>query len=133
MKNFVMDNTSKNYEQNWKEIINAWAGVEQEENDDSFFCSELVAACWKDAGILGPDSKAANSTITEHPLAIPKYIHTHTHTCAVAHHCIPPAKLSPRAPPIVVPSLAFTHTHTKPRPLTSPQRSPFSRLSPSRH
>eukprot|EP00947_MAST-08B_sp_MAST-8B-sp1_P003734 g3734.t1 len=60
---FTKKNVKKSYETNFGEIIKAWAGLENEEDDSSFFCSELVAAAWKEMGWLpsGEGTRASNN------------------------------------------------------------------------
>jgi len=57
---FALDNSNKPYESNIIELARGFFKANKKEDNQSFFCSELVAAGWKSIGVLGSDQISSN-------------------------------------------------------------------------
>jgi len=60
LKSFAQQNVDKPYESNIIDIAKALFNANRKEDYSSFFCSELVAACWKKIGLLSQDKISSN-------------------------------------------------------------------------
>jgi len=60
LRTFANQNANKPYERNILEIALGFFNANRKEDNSSFFCSQLVAACWKKVGILSADKISSN-------------------------------------------------------------------------